>query len=316
MVEREIKKVEYDPSLIQSGDFLAIMRLDGLDPIIMYGSGTHAGHSTVALRMEDNELYIIESQDGWYWPRNGIQRNKWSDWIQWAEDSSFHVVHMPLNAEARAKFNETAAREFFYETEGLPYGYHNFLFGWIDTAEHNWPPLLPVKLVPIVFSMLEKVIPETVDVFLAQALNKRIGTKGLNMAGLAAEGAKRGMTIEDIMAVPEQDHWVYEGVEPRDGWSYVCSAYVAAVYKAAGLFDGHDVQATEFTPRDVYTLNVFDTNYKVTEDCAKADPGQPFCQLLGKYRMTFPGYSTISPYEKMAEHCPTMSPLYERPAHC
>lgn len=60
LVEREIKEVDLDPSLIQSGDFLAIMRLDGVDPIIMYGSGTHAGHSTMALRF-DGELYIVES---------------------------------------------------------------------------------------------------------------------------------------------------------------------------------------------------------------------------------------------------------------
>jgi len=37
------------------------MRLDGVDPIIMYGSGTHAGHSTMALRFEDGELYVVES---------------------------------------------------------------------------------------------------------------------------------------------------------------------------------------------------------------------------------------------------------------
>lgn len=43
------------------------MRLDGLDPIIMYGSGSHAGHSTMALRF-DGELYIVESQAAWYWP--------------------------------------------------------------------------------------------------------------------------------------------------------------------------------------------------------------------------------------------------------
>jgi hypothetical protein len=56
------------------------MRLDGIDPMIMYGSGSHTGHSVMALRME-GELYIVESQDGWYWPREGIQKNKWSDWI-------------------------------------------------------------------------------------------------------------------------------------------------------------------------------------------------------------------------------------------
>ena len=136
MKPRPIQEYEYDESLIQSGDFLAIMRLDGVDPIIMYGSGTHSGHSVMALRF-DGELYIIESQDGWYWPVHGIQRNKFSQWIQWAKDADFHVAHLPLNAEARARFNETAAQEFFNQTEGLPYGYHNFLFGWVDTPIDN-----------------------------------------------------------------------------------------------------------------------------------------------------------------------------------
>jgi hypothetical protein len=36
------------------------MRLDGLDPIIMLASGSHAGHSVMALRM-DGILYIVES---------------------------------------------------------------------------------------------------------------------------------------------------------------------------------------------------------------------------------------------------------------
>jgi hypothetical protein len=62
---------------------------------------------------------------------------------------------MPLSAESRAKFNETAAQEFFFKTEGTPYGYHNFLFGWIDTAENNWPPLLPQQFVPIIFGIFD-----------------------------------------------------------------------------------------------------------------------------------------------------------------
>ena len=112
MEVRETERVEIDPSYIQSGDFIAIMRLDGLDPLIMYGTGGHAGHTVMALRM-DGELYIVESQDGWYWPHHGIQKNKWSDWIQYADNADFHLVHMPLNDEMRAKFNETAAIEFF-----------------------------------------------------------------------------------------------------------------------------------------------------------------------------------------------------------
>jgi len=47
------------------------MRLDGLDPMIMYGTGSRSGHSVMALRF-DNELYIVESQDAWYWPTHRI----------------------------------------------------------------------------------------------------------------------------------------------------------------------------------------------------------------------------------------------------
>ena len=60
LVKRDIIEVEIDESTINSGDFFAIMRLDGLDPLIMYGTGTHSGHSVMALRF-DGELYIVES---------------------------------------------------------------------------------------------------------------------------------------------------------------------------------------------------------------------------------------------------------------
>lgn len=312
--EREIKSYPYDENLIQSGDFISITRLDGVDPIIMYGSGSHAGHSVMALRF-DGELYIIESQDGWYWPRHGIQRNKFSQWIEWANNADFHVTHMPLSPESRAKFNETAAQEFFFSTEGLPYGYHNFLFGWIDTPADNYPPLIPAGIIPIVFAILEEFTPSTTDIFMDQALNKRLGTKGLNMNGLVAEAASRNMSIEDVMAMVEIEGWEYEGMQPRDGKSYVCSAYVAAVYRAAGILPEH-INGPEFTPKDVYTLNIFDKNYNRPAECVQADPDQPYCQILGKYRMEHPGYSTITPYENMAEHCPTMAPLYTRPDGC
>ena len=106
--KRDTQKVEIDESLIQSGDYIAIMRLDGLDPMIMYGTGSRSGHSVMAMRF-DGELYIVESQDAWYWPVHRIQRNKFSEWIKYAENCDFNVVHMPLSDEFRQKFNETAA---------------------------------------------------------------------------------------------------------------------------------------------------------------------------------------------------------------
>jgi len=49
----------------------AIFRLDGFDSIIMYGTGSHVGHCTMALRF-DGELYVVESQDAWFWPVSGL----------------------------------------------------------------------------------------------------------------------------------------------------------------------------------------------------------------------------------------------------
>jgi len=69
--ERPTQKVTIDESQVQTGDYFAVMRLDGLDPLIMYGTGSHSGHSVVAMR-ENGHLYIVESQDAWYWPTGRI----------------------------------------------------------------------------------------------------------------------------------------------------------------------------------------------------------------------------------------------------
>lgn len=253
LVRREVEKVEINPDLIQDGDFLAIMRLDGLDPIIMYGTGSHIGHSTMALRF-DGELYVVESQDAWYWPTHGLQRTKWADWILQAEEADFQVVWMPLREEIRSNFDSAAAQDFFFQTEGLPYGYHNFLYGWMDTPRDNLPPFLADQFVPVMFSILEGIIPETVYIFFTEALNFHLGTPGQcdTITCIAAEAASRGMDVQDVIAIVEEDGWEYTGELPRDGLSYVCSAYVAALYKAGGLFGDNYVNAVEFTPYDIY----------------------------------------------------------------
>jgi len=218
---------------------------------------------------------------------------------------------MPLREEIRAKFNEKAANDFFFQTENHPYGYHNFLFGWIDTPIDNFPPLLAPGILPILMSVLDKVAPASAESLYLQAINKRLGTSGLSMEPLMTKAAELGMNMDDVEAMVEVDGWQY-----NDGVSYVCSAYVAAMYKAAGLFDDMEINATEFTPRDVYTLDFFDVTYPRPEACVQADPEAPWCQILGKYRMTFPGYSSIKPYANMCERCPTIAPEYARPADC
>ncbi len=93
---------------------------------------------------------------------------------------------------------------------------------------------------------------------MTEALNMRLGTKNLKMADIAVEISKRNMTLADLLAQREVDGWKYS-----DGYSYVCSSFVAAVYKAGGLLK--DIEGTEMTPKDVsqflcrFILSVFMT---------------------------------------------------------
>jgi hypothetical protein len=124
---------------------------------------------------------------------------------------------LPLSAAAQAQWNDTSALAFFESVIGLPYGYHNFLFGWIDTPDNNYPPLMPPHLLPIAFSIFSDFMPSVTEIFIEQALNKRLGTEGLKFPGIAAAAADKNMTIEDVMAIPEIQGWIYTGILPRDG---------------------------------------------------------------------------------------------------
>ena len=43
--------------------------------------------------------------------------------MKWRYDHAYAIAWIPLNAEARAKYNEQAARDFYWMMEGTPYGY-------------------------------------------------------------------------------------------------------------------------------------------------------------------------------------------------
>jgi len=60
--KREIDFIEYDESNFKTGDVLAIFRLDGVDPLIMYGTGSTIGHCTMTVWFDD-ELYVIEAME-------------------------------------------------------------------------------------------------------------------------------------------------------------------------------------------------------------------------------------------------------------
>jgi hypothetical protein len=54
------------------------------------------------------------------------------------------------------------------------------------------------------------------------------------------------------------------------------------------------------TPKDVYTLSIYDRNYKVPKKCLDNDPSLPYCQIMGYHLMELPGYASIEQYPHMA----------------
>jgi hypothetical protein len=303
------KMLNIDKNEIKTGDFIAILRMDGLDELIMMGTGSSIGHTAVAVWIDD-ELYITESQDGWYWPKHGIQRNKFDDWVKSALDVDFNVVVVPLKPEYREKLDTKKAIEWFKSVEGLNYGYHNFIFTWLDTSK-NFPVYIDYEVFLALFGIFGQVAPETYNLIVGEALNKRAGTENLNMTDTLAAAASKNMTFEDLMSMPEMQGWKYS-----DGENYVCSCYCAGFYKAGGLFGDLEIQPQEFTPKDVYQLIFFDKDYNKPQVCKDADPDTPFCQILGKNRIIFEGVGSIEPYDKMNERCISQAPEFVRPDGC
>jgi hypothetical protein len=120
---------------ITDGDLFCILRLDGLDPLINWGTGGNCGHNTMALRV-DGVLHVVESQSkGAYWPKDFVQRNTYAEWMTMAKHADYNVIHLPLSAASKAQFNATAAAHTFEaEYEGLLYGFPNMLWGWFDSG--------------------------------------------------------------------------------------------------------------------------------------------------------------------------------------
>ena len=303
--------VNFDKNIIKTGDVMVLSRMDGIDQLIMIGAGGRVAHCVVCA-WRDNELYVLEAQDAWYWPRKGIQKNKWEDWVKWANTAEFNVVLLPLRDEYRNKLDPEKAWSWYdNEVEGMPYGFHNFIFSWIDTTNNSFPLFGTNDFEDLFFSILEKFSPSTAYSFGVEALNIRLNKTGLTFPEVVAEAARKGMTVEELIAIPEE-----EGIVYHDGLSYTCSCFVVAFWKHGGLFGDMEILPNEFTPRDLYTLDVFDKNFTRPQECIDDNPDLPYCQVTGKFIVDLENYSTVKPYSHMNERCPSIGPDFIRVDGC
>ncbi|CAI8587701.1 unnamed protein product [Vicia faba] len=305
---------------VHSGDFLAVSKIrgrwGGFETLEKWVTGAFAGHTAVCLKDEMGNLWVGESGHENEKGEEIIVVIPWHEWWESAlkDDSNPQIALLPLHPELRAKFNSTAAWEYARSMSGKPYGYHNMIFSWIDTVADNYPPPLDAHLVTSVMSMWTRMQPAYAANMWNEALNKRLGTEDLELHDILLETEKRGITFDELLAIPEQDEWEYS-----DGKSTTCVAFILSMYKEAGIFGpiSSSIQVTEFTIRDAYMLRIFEDNQtRLPRWCNNGNDRLPFCQILGEYKMEFPGYNTLDLYANMNEHCPSLPPTYDRPSQC
>ncbi|KAL0362242.1 UNVERIFIED_CONTAM: hypothetical protein Scaly_1179400 [Sesamum calycinum] len=281
---------------IHSGDFLALSKIrgrwGGFETLEKWVTGSYAGHSAVCLRDSEGKLWVAESGHENEKGEDVIAILPWDEWWEFEltkDDSNPHIALLPLHPELRPSSMKP------------PPG----------NMQKACPESLMVASVMTVWTQMQ---PAYAANMWNEALNKRLGSQNLSLSEVLVEVEKRGSSFGELLAIPEQDDWVY-----ADGKSTSCVAYVFELYKEAGLFKlASSIQVTEFTIKDAYSLKFFENNSsRLPTWCNDVDTVKlPFCQIRGKYRMELPGYNTMDPYPHMNERCPSLPPSYYRPVGC
>lgn len=329
-----------DVNSIKSGDYLAISRLDGLDPMIMFGTGGVTGHSAVAVWQtvgSNRTLYVVESTDAdpagpVYWPPPyGIIRHEWHTWVALAQTANFTVSVLPLAPQYASVFNETAFWNWFATVQGMPYGYHTMLYSFLDTGAplQNMPLPFTGPLLATVMNLVEQagLLPNAtagVSVYsmLTMGLNKRLGTNCGSLACILAtvnanKAAGTGpASFTEAVALPDNDAWIFDG-----NYSMVCSEMAAHSWRA-GLGGAIPLFATQFianeqTPKDNYQMAIYDAARFTATNCPGGLIASPsgngnYCQIMGPYVQELNGYNSYAPYPNMNNGCASQWPTYGR----
>jgi hypothetical protein len=336
-------QVPVDAAYIRSGDYFAIMRLDGLDPLISFGTGSRTGHSATAVwDPRDGNLYVCESTDsnpfsGSYWPPPyGVIRTPYEKWYLNAIAADYHVVLLPLAHQYASKFDEVAYWNYFETVQGAPYGYRTLLYTFLDVGPTTLNLPLPIDSkscgavliladggLPILDPIGDRVGPlgNASDVntyeLLVEGFNRRINNNSCTTLRCVAEtvvvNQANGVSpsqLFDAFAIPNDDAWFFDG-----NHSMVCSdfAFNAWKYGLQGSFPIFSaIRASEQTPKDNYQLAIYDPTRFNAQNCPGGLHPGGYCQMLGDYSLILQEYNTIPLYSGMNDVCPSQWPNFTR----
>lgn len=318
-----------DPSLVKSGDYLAIARFDGLDPMIMFGTGGRTGHSAVCV-WDNGTLFVVESTDAnpfgaVYWPPPyGIIRTEYTLWIERALNASYMVALLPISPVYSEKFDEQSFWSYFATVAGQPYGYHTFMYCFLDTSPMaNLPQPIVSSSFTWVLTALDRLLGNAgkvnMETIFTAGINKRLNLSCNSMECVSDHLTPLNLTLAQVTATPELDAWRYDN---STNTSMTCSMFAMSVwqhgFKEMAPFNA--IQANEQTPKDNYQMALFDPNFFTAANCPiglTTTPAGTYCQLMGPFHLPLNGYNTLAPYAGMNNHCSSQWPGYMRgPTNC
>lgn len=338
--KRDNSITKIDKSKIKSGDNLQVVKLDGLDPLVAWGTGGRTGHTAIVVwNRNHTQLFVCESTDaspfGSYWPPPyGIIMTPFDQWFEQAVTATFAVNLLPLSDKAASEWNNDAYWDWFESVQGMPYGYHIMLYSFMDTHDpaQNYPKPIDDDTMNFLLPYLDRLvgndnksIGSNMYSLIGEGLNHRLNTKcvGADMQNcLSNELIKRNMSYAEATAIPEQDDWKYDAHGSFKGnYSMMCSAFVANSYKhglKGSSVLGVDFNSHEFTPKDVYQLKLFDATGKRFDSTScpgnlvsDPDGNGKYCQIVGDFVLELPGFNTVKPYIMMNDHCTAQWPDYK-----
>lgn len=325
---------------VRSGDYISVARFDGLDPVIAFGIGGRTGHSAVAV-WEGDELYILESTDvnpfgKVYWPPPyGIIKHEFTAWMTLASSATYHVAVLPLAKQYADAFNETAFWNWYNTVQGMPYGYHTFLYSFLDTfgPQGNLPMPVDDNIPSVIFHQLEQFMKNSTygtSIFsiLTWGMNHRLNTNCATLAcniDVLVNNQLNNRPVKTFMqaaAIPDNDAWKFGA-----NYSMVCSEFAHHAWKAglSGAFPVFSqIMANEQTPKDNYQMGIYDTVGRFDETSCPGGLTQgdengvgTYCQVMGTYQLLLNGYNNYGPYANQNNNCNCQWPSYSRsPSNC
>ena len=239
-------------SSLKSGDVLLITAFDGLDQLIMWGTGSTVGHTAMALEFPDG-LYIIESTDKnpfghTLWPPPyGFIKTPYLKWMELAKKADYQVRLVKLNTTYHNILQDKLelVHTWWNKYQGHPYGYYNLLWPWIDTINDNFPKSLSKEFVVSSLYFLNKhnLITDVVNNWFSYSFNKRIETltnqtSDRNFTQIIDWTIDNNLKLWDLWILPEQDNYQY-----NNSISRVCVTLILSVYKLVGIIP-ENIQVT------------------------------------------------------------------------